>query len=83
MNRSIYTTTRVTSNGRPIAGTFERKYRAADEAAAAELSASNWMTRAEYSVASSSRSADGVWTFTPATGAPVHIRVTGPAATDA
>lgn len=74
--QTIFTTNRVTRNGKPVAGTFERKYRAADEATAAEIAASNSMTRAEYSKASSTRSADGVWTFTPATGSPVHIRVT-------
>lgn len=72
---TIFTTTRVTRTGKPMAGTFERKFRAIDEAMAAELAASNSMTRAEYAAASSSRSENGVWTFTPATGSPVHIQV--------
>lgn len=76
MSQSIYTTARVSSTGKPLAGTFERKYRADDEASAAELSASNWMTRDQYSAASVTYNEDGVWTFTPGTGAPVHIRVT-------
>jgi hypothetical protein len=73
---TVYVTVRVNSKGKPLAGMFERKYRAADEAGAAELAASNGMTRAEYSKASVTYNEDGVWTFTPGTGAPVHIRVT-------
>lgn len=76
MTTKIYTTTRVASDGRPMAGTFERTYRATDTARAAERAASNSMTRADYSNASVTCNKDGVWTFTPGTGAPVHIRVT-------
>jgi hypothetical protein len=74
--KNTYTTVRVSGSGKPLGGMFERTYRAADEAGAAELAASNGMTRDQYSAASSSRNEDGVWTFTPATGSPVHIRVT-------
>lgn len=73
---TVYVTVRVNSKGKPLAGMFERKYRATDAAGAAELAASNGMTRAEYSAASVTYNEDGVWTFTPGTGAPVHIRVT-------
>lgn len=76
MDTTTYTTIRVNSNGKPLAGIFERKYRARDAAGAAELAASNSLTRAEYSAASVSYNEDGVWTFTPSTGSPVHIRVT-------
>lgn len=73
---TVYVTVRVDSKGKPLAGTFERKYRATDAAGAAELAASNGMTRDQYSAASVTYNEDGVWTFTPGTGAPVHIRVT-------
>lgn len=75
MNQSIYTTTRVTSDGKRMVAVSDRRFTAPDAATAAELAASMILTRDEQRTASVSYNEDDVWTFTPSTGSPVHIRV--------
>jgi len=73
---SIYTTVQVGTNGKRLQGTPERRYAAPDAVTAAELAASVALTRDEQRTASVSYNEDGVWTFKPSTGSPVHIIVT-------
>jgi hypothetical protein len=74
----IYTTVRVDADGQPLIASPARKFTAPDAVTAAELAASMILTGDEQRTASVSYNEDGVWTFAPSTGSPVHIRVTDP-----
>lgn len=75
MSQSIYTTVRVGSNGKRLVATPERRFTTPDAATAAELAASMTLSADEQRTAAVSYNEDGVWTFKPSTGSPVHIRV--------
>ena len=75
MSQSIYTTIRVNSNGKRVVASPERRFTAPDPATAAELAAAMILTWDEQRTAAVSYNEDGMWTFTPSTGSPVHIHV--------
>jgi hypothetical protein len=74
MNTTTYTATRIARTGRKVAGSTERKYATTSAEQAARNAASATLTALEIATAIVEQAGD-VWTFTPATGSPVRIRV--------
>jgi hypothetical protein len=74
MSTTTYTTTRIARNGRTTAGSPVRKYATTSAEQAARNAASATLTAREIAGATVEHAGD-VWTFTPATGSPVRIRV--------
>jgi hypothetical protein len=73
-NYAIFTSTRVGRNGNALAGSRERKYVTTTAERAARNAARATLTDREIAAATVQQDGD-VWTFTPATGSPVRIRV--------
>lgn len=75
MNATTYITTRIGRNGKALPGSASRRYASATPADAARNAARATMRATEYATATVQQNGD-VWTFTPATGSTVRIRVT-------
>jgi hypothetical protein len=75
MDTTTYTTTRIGRNGKPLAGSPERKYLTDTAERAARNAARTTLTGRELRLGDVRQDGD-VWTFTPMDGSPVIIRVT-------